>query len=272
VPTGVGALVVLEDWAGLVHGRTDDFNKLNLLAPEPLSGSPSAGGPFRATASDKQTYFVKSLDTCLGGQEPSLAVEQIVAQVGRLIGAPVCKTSLIRIPSAFQGFEVYSQRRRLTPGLAHASLALEHAEDVRPALDARTKDDNSRRHVGLYALYDWCFGMDQQWLLDLDSDRATYSHDHGLYFPPLTQAGWSQEELISRADEPHELPDPRDGLLREEAKWVAMVIEQVSRDDLAGILRAVPASWPVSNTDLEVLGWFLEHRAAGVAERVRSLA
>ena len=157
-------------------------------------------------------------------------------------------------------------------GLAHASLALEHAEEARPALTARTKDDNSRRHVGVYALYDWCFGMDPQWLQDLDNDYMMFSHDHGLYFPPLTQGGWTREELLSRADDPHELSDPRDGLQSEEAKRVALALEQVSRDVLAEVLRSVPASWPVSDTELEDLGWFLEHRAAGVAERVRNLA
>lgn len=268
---GWRALVELDDWSGLVHGRTDDFDELYVVAPEATSTSPSYGGPFRAMASDNQTYFVKSLDTCIPAGERSLAVEQIVARLGELIGAPICKTSLIRIPDALEGWAPYPNRGRLRAGLAHASRALDHAEDVGPTLVARTKDDNSRRHVGVYALYDWCFGMDQQWLLDLDNDRTIYSHDHGLYFPPLGQAGWSRDELTSRVDEPRELPDPRDGLLSEETKRVALAVEQVSRDDLAGILHAVPASWPVSDAELEVLGWFLERRAAGVAERVRSL-
>ena len=114
--------------------------------------------------------------------------------------------------------------------------------------------------------------MDPQWLQDLDNDYMMFSHDHGLYFPPLTQGGWTREELLSRVDDPHELSDPRDGLQSEEAKRVALAIEQVSRDALAEVLCWVPASWPVSDTGLEDLGWFLEHRAAGVAERVRNLA
>ena len=265
------ALVELDDWSGLAQGRTDDFDELYVVAPEPASTAPSFGGPFRATANDSNIYFVKSLDTCVPGGKPSLAVEQIVARLGDLIAAPVCKTSLIRIPDALDGYAPYPNRGRLSPGLAHASLALNRAEDRAPMLVARTKDNNSRRHVGLYALYDWCFGMDPQWLLDLDNDLAIYSHDHGLYFPPLTQPGWNRGELIRHVDEPHELRDPREGLLSEEAKRVALAIGQVSRDDLAAILRAVPASWPVSDAELEVLGWFLERRAAAVAERVRSL-
>lgn len=154
---------------------------------------------------------MKSLQTCIDGQEASVAVEQIVAGLGRLIETPVCHTSLIRIPSALKDWRAHPNRRRLEEGLAHASLALEHAEEAQPALTARTKDDNCRRHVGVYALYDWCFGVDPQWLHDLDNDQMTFSHDHGLYFPPVTQAGWTREELLTQVDEPHELPDPRDG-------------------------------------------------------------
>jgi hypothetical protein len=36
-------------------------------------------------------------------------------------------------------------------------------------------------------------------------------------------------------------------------------------------LNTVPRSWPVSDTDLEDLGWFLEYRAPLVAEWMRSL-
>ncbi len=49
---------------------------------------------------------------------------------------------------------------KLQPGIAHASVALGHAIECRQYLSDRAKDDNTRRHVGVYALYDWCFGDD----------------------------------------------------------------------------------------------------------------
>jgi hypothetical protein len=265
-------LVELSDWSGLVRGRTDDFDELYVQVPDVTSTVPSSAAPFRATASDGLTYFVKSLDTCADDAQMSLAVEQIVAGLGCMIGAPVCKSTLIRIPEAIAGWAPHPGRRPLRPGLAHASLALDHAEDVGPELEARTKDDNGRRHVGLYALYDWCYGMDRQWLLDLDQDQTIYSHDHGLYFPPHSRPGWTNEQLVNCVDEPHVLPDPPSGLEAEETKRIALAIERVDREDLAGILRAVPESWPVPDVQLEALGWFLERRAPGVAERLRSLA
>jgi hypothetical protein len=50
-----------------------------------------------------------------------------------------------------------------------------------------------------------------------------------------------------------------------------MTIERVGRDDLLNILRTVPARWPVTEVELETMGWFLERRVQGVAARLRSL-
>jgi hypothetical protein len=260
-------LVALQDWAGLVKGRSDDFAGLEVILPSPAGGSWS--GPFRSVASDGREYFVKSLDTCPVGQGASLAIERIVAEVGRLIGAPVCTTSLIRIPDQLS-LEI-KPGVQLSPGLAHASLSLGRADEQgRPSLAFRNRDNNHRRHVGVYALYDWCFGTDAQWLYDIDHDRTIYSHDHGLYFPPHGLGSWTRGDLVAAADLPNELPDARDDLDSAEVEAVALRLEAVTRDHLAVVMRSIPSSWPVSDDDLEALGWFLEHRAPAVARRLRA--
>jgi hypothetical protein len=38
------------------------------------------------------------------------------------------------------------------------------------------------------------------------------------------------------------------------------------------VLNRVPPSWPVTDADLEGLGWFLESRASAVAGRIESLS
>lgn len=263
-------LVQLADWSGLVRGRDDSFNALQVVIPTALG--PSWSGPFRVTASDQQDYFVKSLETCPAGQQASLAVEQVVSQVGKLIGAPVCETSLIRIPTSLAGWTPQPGGASIQDGLAHASLAIEHADFRRPPLDSRLSDDNARRHVGVYALCDWCFSADEQWLYDLDDDQALYSHDHGLYFPPTGQGQWTRADLVAQADTPHQWRDPRKDLSAAACHTVADALEHIQRDALANVLRSIPASWPVSDADLEALGWFLEHRAPAVASRVRALA
>jgi hypothetical protein len=261
-------MVELAHWSGVVRSRRDDFNDLVLAQPKDIGSGWS--GPFRATANDGHDYFVKSLDTCPAGQGGSLAIERIVAQMGEVIGAPVCTTSLVRIPPELAGWEP-RPGQRLTAGLAHASKALEHADEAgRPALSFRSQDDNQRRHVGLYALYDWCFGYDAQWLYDLDDDRRIYSHDHGLYLPPVGSGSVEQAALIAAVDVPNELPDARDGLLPAAVDEIAEELESVDRVMIADVLNSVPSSWPVSDDVLEVVGWFLERRAPAVAERLRS--
>jgi hypothetical protein len=265
------SLVELAEWSGLVHGRDDSFNALEAVILTPLPQR-TWSGPFRVTASNQRDYFVKALETCPPGQGASLAVEQIVSQVGKLIGAPVCDTSLIRIPAALAGWQPAAGGSAIQGGLAHASLAIEHADFRRPPLESRLSDDNARRHVGVYALCDWCFSTDEQWLYDLDDDQALYSHDHGLYLPPLGQGRWTRTELVAHVDTPHEWPDPRKDLSIAACHDVANALEHVKRESLIQVLRSIPASWPVSDEDLEALGWFLERRAPVVASRVRVLA
>ncbi|MEO3805043.1 hypothetical protein [Nonomuraea sp. B1E8] len=199
----------------------------------------------------------------------SLAVEYIVGQAGKLIGAPVCESTLIRIPVEFDGYEI-APGVPLSPGIAHASKAIQHAEEQRDHLAYRNQDHNRSRHVGVYALYDWCYGDDPQWLYDRDQDRSIYSHDHGLYLPP--HFGSIDTDILRQcADEPNPLPDATDGLDPETVTDVAEALEKIDRDALVKFLRVVPASWPVSDDALAIVGWFLEHRAPAVAGRLRSL-
>ncbi|GII80091.1 hypothetical protein Sru01_50730 [Sphaerisporangium rufum] len=262
-------MVDFSDWRGLVGGRTDDYAHLELVAVLDSSVH-SWASPFRAIASDGNDYFVKTLESCRREwARGSLAIEYVVSQVGGLIGAPVCGSALIRIPEEFRG-ERISRGVSLVPGIAHASRALERAEEHRDHLAYRSLDHNRIRHVGVYALYDWCYGDDPQWLYDVDADRTIYSHDHGLYLPP--NHGVIDAAVLRQAvDEPNVLLDPPDGLDRRAVATVAAALETVEREMLATVLRRVPASWPVSDEALATLGWFLEHRAPATAHRLRAL-
>ncbi|TMR35551.1 hypothetical protein [Actinomadura geliboluensis] len=221
-------------------------------------------------ASDGRDYFVKCLQACPPEQGASLAIELVVSQAGAMIGAPVCATSLIRIPPELAGWE-RRPGQPLEPGLAHASLAVERVEEVRDGLGWRERDDNPCRHAGVYALYDWCFGWDEQWLYDIDHDRTLYSHDHGLYLPPGGRGYWTRTGLQAMVDKAHQLPDPPVGLNADAVRQVADKLDHIDQANLVMVLRSVPSSWPVSDQDLEDLGWFLQQRAPAVAARMRAL-
>lgn len=133
---------------------------------------------------------------------------------------------------------------------------------------SRDRDDNAVRHAGVFALYDWCWGGDDQWLYEVTADRRLHSHDHGWYLPE-TGPDWTEEALRRRMDEPHVPQYPSQGLDAGEVARLAAALDDVSSADLRAVLQTVPAAWPVTGRELAALGSFLQRRAAAVAQRLR---
>jgi hypothetical protein len=120
----------------------------------------------------------------------AVVMEMVAAEAGRLINAPVCETVLLRVPGELLNDTQLLDGVPVTSTVVHGSRALPNADEkTRPKLPDRQRDENSRRHVGVYAMWDWFVGSDPQWLRDLNADEATYSHDHGMYLPPHTSGG-----------------------------------------------------------------------------------
>jgi hypothetical protein len=201
----------------------------------------------------------------------ALVTEYVVGRVGQLIGAPVCDVALIEIPQALLPWE-FKPGIQLPTGFGTATRDISSAvREIRGMLEHRSDDDNAKRHGGAYALVDWCFGSDLQWLLDAGDDWRLYSHDHGWYFPP-SGADWSAEQLRATADHSQVIPGSTTGLDKAHLEQLAQNLLNITRPSLAKILIEVPASWSaVTDSDLECLGWYLEYRAPQVATRLRAL-
>jgi hypothetical protein len=257
--------VELEDWRGLVHGRVALPDAL--VVEQPLQPSPRGGsGTFLAVLSDQQRWWVKPQNNLQGGRV--IVTEHIVGRAGALIDAPVCETSLVRIPDELAGWE-FRPGATLQAGIAHASLAVDDALEVAGTLNYRERDDNRRRHVGVFALYDWCWGADDQWLHCMSDDRKIYSHDHGMYLPDGPD--WTEASLLAQVGTPHQPAYATGGLDPGAAGDLSKRLGSVSRDDLVALVSAVPTSWQVSDGELEALGFFLERRAPAVAARLGAL-
>ena len=256
--TGVAA------WAGhLGHRRPWRSRK---VVATPLRPSNAGGsGAFLALTQDNERYWVKTLNNL---QDQRVVItEQIVGRAGALIGAPVCPVAILYVPRALAGWE-FRPGRSLEPGLAHGSLALDSCVERR-SLKFRERDENAVRHVGYFALYDWCWGGDVQGLFDLTDDRAMHSHDHGWFLPPVG-GSWTRDALFEEIDEPHELAANGAGLDLIEVERVATRLEALTREDFLSVVSAIPRAWPVTSQELEAVGVFLEHRAPRVAERLRT--
>ncbi len=254
----------LDDWRGLVSQRIDPTDAL--VIEQPLVASPSGGsGTFLAVASDRRRWWVKPQNNPQGPRV--LIAENVVGRVGALIAAPVCEVAVVRIPKELDGWE-FRPSAKLEPGVAHASLAVSDAQEVRQ-LEYRERDDNRWRHAGVFALYDWCWGADDQWLHCESDDRKLYSHDHGMYLPD--GPAWSEAALLARVDEPHLPGYQTSGLDSDALAAFADRLDTIVRDEIVPVMSSVPASWPVSDGELETLGFFLERRAPAVAARLRAL-
>ena len=253
-------------WRGVLAGRRPwRGSHVHIVAPNQQSTS-GGSGSFLALGSDGKRYWVKVLNGPQGNRVP--ITEQIVAHAGGLIGAPVCETEVVYLPHAIAGWAC-RPGHPIERGFAHGSVAVENCIEERSGLGYRNQDENAVRHVGYYALYDWCWGDDVQALIALTADRRFYSHDHGLFLRPGA-ATWDAANLDPRVGEAHELTADGGGMDFVEIARVATRLESITRAELAQALARVPRSWPVTDDELENVGAFLEERAPQVAGRLRA--
>jgi hypothetical protein len=256
--------LIFAAWAGLVGNRPW---RSRLVLTFPMQQSKAGGsGSFLGKASDGNEYWIKPLNNTQGVRVPIL--EQIVGNAGSLIGDTCCSVIVVYIPKALQGWE-FRPGRQIERGFAHASLALANATEVGGPPTERDRDDNAVRHVGYFALFDWCWGGDPQGLVAIDRDRAFYSHDHGVFLPP-EGFDFTIPELLAKASIPHEFGVNPIGLDPLEVNRVATRLESLTRTEILDVVRHIPRSWPVTNQELEHVGAFLECRAPRVAERLRA--
>lgn len=258
-------MVTRADWVGMIESRTDPVGGIVIEVPVVPSAA-GGSGTFLGLGSDGRRWWVKPSNNLQGGKV--IVTESVVGQAGALLGAPVCEVAVVEIPAEIAGWE-FRPGAGLEPGFAHGSLAVDNVQEAR-ALEYRERDDNQRRHAGVLALYDWCWGGDDQWLYCETDDRKLYSHDHGWYLPEVGPS-WSEATLTAHVDDPHPLAAPSSDLDQAELRDLVETLEAITRAELVAMLRTVPASWPASDAELEALGYFLERRAPAVAGRMRTL-
>jgi hypothetical protein len=172
--------------------------------------------------------------------------EYVLSKAGQLIEAPVCSVSLVRIPPEWAGEEI-RDGYALVPGIASGSADVDGVVDKKELL-YRGEDDNAARHAGVYALYDWCWGSDDQWLYCADSDNAVHSHDHGHYLP--SGPNWTVASLDASVDQDHTHPASPEGVSSAALDGFADSLEAVTRAQLGSSLNTVPPSWPVTYEEL----------------------
>jgi hypothetical protein len=242
----------------------------HVTAIAPLSPSQAGGsGSFLLLADDQRKYWCKTLNNNQGPRIP--VTEQIVARLGARVGVAVCRVSLVYIPEDLVGWEfVRGQNppKRLEEGYAHGSVLVEGVTETRTLAD-RERDENSVRHAGFFALYDWLVGDDPQWLVAGADESRYWSHDHGHY---LTSPNWTQQTLAAALGAAHELAAEHRGLDVSELRRLADALRALESDSIPSLLRGIPLSWPVTDNELDAVVEFADQRRTPVAERLSRMA
>ncbi|MFV0320333.1 MAG: hypothetical protein ACK5IN_08250 [Microbacterium sp.] len=257
----------LEAWRGQLVGRDRPTPTVTIRAPRERALS-SGAGAFLGLADDGRQYWVKVPGNAQGNQV--LVNEVIVAEVGRLIGAPVRERALVRVPSSVAAWSEFPVRGVVGPLVAHASHHVPGAVDD-DELRYTKRDDNARRQAAMAGLWDLCVGEDPQWLYETAASYSVWSYDHGLWFT-TGEGDWDRNVLERLADVDSRIPKLPAAVSRERLSEVADVIDELTPDQLLTAVSLVPVEWGTDDGDLETMAWFLYSRRRPVAERLRKRA
>jgi hypothetical protein len=159
-----------------------------------LRGFRTKACPVLLRCSDEQHYMVKGRQA---GRQ--IVNDQIVAQLGVFLGAPVGQPRLIDVSAAL--VEIEQGLAHIPPGVAHGTLWIPNCFNSWELI-ATSQPENRPRLAQLAVLYAWVVPADWQFLFNHEPPRLIYSVDHGHFFPGGPD--WQPEDL--RIADPPSMP------------------------------------------------------------------
>ena len=259
------------DDLGWWRGRLERFDRpspsVTVRAPR-MRAQSSGAGAFLALADDGRQYWVKVPGNPQGSQV--LVNEVIVAELGRMLDAPVRERTLLHVPAGISEWSLFPAPTSTVPLVGHGSLHLIDAVDSDELIHTR-RGMNPQRQAALFGLWDLCVGEDPQWLYETSASDAVWSYDHGLWFT-TGEGDWSEQVLRALVDIVVVLPGDPEHLDPIRLRAMADDLEALTADDLLGAMSAVPVEWGTDDADLECMAWFLYRRREPVASRLRKRA
>lgn len=264
-----GNALGLDWWRGRIsRPKSTDLTALPIVAAK-LRQATTGCAPFQAPLQDGRVVWVKAMGNPQGNQ--ALTTEFVVASVGRLLGLSVAEPIIVHLPAVLAGMvRDHPEAPILQSGPAFASAHIADAEE-KYEFTAAHKDDNPRRHVGIWALWELFLGDDAQWIYSMSDDESTYSFDHSLWLG-RHEADWDRQFLTQEVHSAWETFttdtsyfDPT------EVRRIAQALRGLTPEEILEILLQVPVEWGTSTSDLEALGWFLAARRFHVADHLDAL-
>ena len=94
----------------------------------------------------------------------------------------------------------------------------------------------------------------------------TYSHDHGNFLPE--GPNWTIDSLLRNVHCDHRFDGNTEGIPPYNLVEFSDRMRIVTRVELVSVLAGIPIEWPVTDEELEILGYFLETRIDDVRARL----
>jgi hypothetical protein len=217
----------------------------------------SASQPIDLKCGDGNLYVVKALRSDIR-QGRMMFNDQIVARLGRLIGAPVADVGLIDIPKQLIDLnpERNTQMGHVIPCIAHGSRCFENVSERVDAFSHVSDDDNKSRFAAAGVLQAWVVASDRQFIYETVDPFRVYSVDHGHYFPHGPD--WTTAHLTNAAPAAV-AADLKNAcaLSQSDIAEVCVKLNTVSETDIGTILAIPPDTWDVPLPDRIALAEFL---------------
>lgn len=214
-----------------------------------LSGT--GAKPFRALASNQNTYWCKWPENAHGASE---VVNELVASIiGGALGAPVRDWEIIWVPDDLDGDILTNSdgdRVRLRSGPVFGSLLVPTAIES-DQISYVSRDQNYDRMPLLMALWLLCNAEDIQMLYELGADHSLWSIDHGFWFGSSARE-WQLGEPEELAGRP-ELPRIAEGIPAVHWDRAIDAVRGLETDLFEQVMAVLPQQWDIKPDDVQQL-------------------
>lgn len=193
------------------------------------------------------------------GDGKAIFTEQIVAGLGRLLGAPVADVALVQLPEALVD-ELNANRE--AHGIDYTAVAGVHhgsrwVEGYGQRAELAHVDTNRESFGALDVLYTWApYTGDYQWIYADAAPHAVMSVDHTPFFPG--GPAWSEETLA--ADEATVVANEKlatIGLANADRRAAVHRLRGITERQIAYVVARPPRAWGVSASERLALARYL---------------
>jgi hypothetical protein len=245
------------DWDALISAAATNVRP-PVVAQQHIRALPGGSRAQLFRCDDGALYAVKFRNNPHGDGR-SLFTEQVVALLGKRIGAAVPDVRLVSVTAELLvPLNIDLGGGTAEPGLHHGSCWAEGFSDRLDFL--RYPDRNRSAFAALRVLYSWmlCTG-DHQVIYRNSEPHEVLSVDHGLFLPG--SSGWSAQSLQDHRDALQ--LDPQFDSLKltdDEHEPTLNLLETITDEAIADVASASPAEWGITQEERVSLARYAARR------------